>query len=444
MRIELPALFNGTPPKLLPVLTDINRYKFVLLTGGRGGGKTEFLGRATEYWGEMKKLKVCCGRETLDSIEQSVHSTLSRIIAQYDLNYKITKSYIEHNVTGSKLIFKGFKEQGRANIKGLDDIDILWIDEAEQITEETLRIVMPTIRKDNAIVIFSMNRLHRNDAVYKRFASDPDCLHININYDENPSCPDVLKEEARKCKERDEKEFMHVWMGEPREQTDDYLFNVKKLDAMLTNVPYGDVLKHQRVIGFDYALQGNDLCAACVIDRLSPLHWKIIDIITWSDPDPDVVQGKILGIIAQYRPDLSVIDIGGMGYIPFANLTKTGLPVYAFDGSKAASDNYTYQNERAEGYYELKSWIDKGYLLLDPKFKKVIPEMEMIKFKYNGTTGRRQIQSKIDMKKDGYHSPDEVDSIMMAVRGCIHYLGKTDQADVMERGRIKRVSGRRR
>ena len=439
--LKIPAMFEGTPEKLLPVLTDINRYKIILLTGGRGGGKTEFLARATLFWGSKNTLKVVCGRETQATIEDSVHGTLSRVIGQYNLSYKVQKSYLE-NDNGTRFIFKGFKEQGRANIKGLDDVDVLWVDEAEQLTQETLNIIMPTVRKDDAIVIFSMNRKTRHDAVYKRFADDPDCLHIHLNYDENPSCPQILIDEALKCKARDEREYDHIWLGEPLDQTDDYLFNVKKLDEMLTNQPHGDVLKIQRVIGFDYAAQGNDLCAATVLERKSPVHWKIIDQITWSSPDPDISKGKILSIIGEYQPEVSVIDIGGMGYVVWASLSKLGLPIYSFDGASKAYDSYTYANTRAEAYYELKNWVDKNYLMLDRKFESIIPQMEGIRFKYH-SSGRRLIQSKQEMKKDGFHSPDETDSLCMGLYGAIHYLGKTETTDVMARRTIKRVSGRR-
>ena len=242
-KIELPALFLGTPDKLLPVLTDINRYKTVLLTGGRGGGKTEFIARAILYWADQKNLKVVCGRETQATIEDSVHGTISRLIGEFDLNYRVQKNYIEHEGNQSRFIFKGFKEQGRANIKGLDDVDIVWVDESEQISNDTLDIIVPTIRNESAIMIFSMNRKTRHDAVYKRFAEDPDCLHIHINYDENPSCPQILIDEAEKSKARDIREYDHIWGGQPRDQTDDFLFNTKKLDEMLTNIPHGDVLK---------------------------------------------------------------------------------------------------------------------------------------------------------------------------------------------------------
>lgn len=442
--IELPILFDGTPEKLIQVLTEINRYKTVLLTGGRGGGKTEFLARALLYWGDQKKLKIVCGRETQATIEDSVHGTVSRLCSEYKLNYRVQKSYIQHEGNKTRFIFKGFKEQGRANIKGLDDVDIVWVDEAEQITNETLGIIVPTIRNENAIMIYSMNRKTRHDAVYKRFADDPECLHIHINYDENPSCPQILIDEANKCKARDESEYNHIWGGEPRDQTDDYLFNVRKLDEMLTNVAHGDVLKQQRVIGFDYAAQGNDLCCASVLERRSPVHWELIDQITWSDPDPDNSKGKMISIIADYMPDISVIDIGGMGYVVFAALSKTGLPIYKFDGAVKAYDSYTYANSRGEGYYELKAWVDKNYLILNKKFANLIPQMEGIKFRNHKTTGRRLIQPKEEMKKDGFHSPDETDSLMMAVYGAIHYLGKTHETDVMVRSQIIRKSGRRR
>ena len=46
-----------------------------------------------------------------------------------------------HNNSDSSIIFKGFREQGRVNIKGLEGVDVLWIDEAQSITKTTLDII---------------------------------------------------------------------------------------------------------------------------------------------------------------------------------------------------------------------------------------------------------------------------------------------------------------
>ena len=56
--------------------------------------------------------------------------------------------------------------------------DILWIDEAQSITKTTLDIIVPTIRKKNSAIIFTMNRYTRFDAVYNFCAKRDDCRSL--------------------------------------------------------------------------------------------------------------------------------------------------------------------------------------------------------------------------------------------------------------------------
>ena len=70
--IELPEILN-LPPKLLPFLINIGKYRYYLADGGRGSGKAQAFARIILYVCEKRKVRVCCGRETQNSIEESVY-----------------------------------------------------------------------------------------------------------------------------------------------------------------------------------------------------------------------------------------------------------------------------------------------------------------------------------------------------------------------------------
>ena len=144
--IELPEILD-IPEKLIPVMTDFNKYDYFLIEGGRGGGKSQSIARIILWISEQRRVRVCCGRETQATISDSVYKIFNDLISDYDLNFTVKSNKIVHNLTGSSIIFKGFREQGRVNIKGLEGIDILWIDEAQAITKSTLDVIIPTIRK---------------------------------------------------------------------------------------------------------------------------------------------------------------------------------------------------------------------------------------------------------------------------------------------------------
>ena len=422
--LKLPELLN-IPPKMLPMVTRFNDYDILLAEGGRGSGKSHSIGRLILYLGEQKKLRVVCGREIATNIEESVYTLLKDLISEYNLAYDVMAFKIKHKFSGTEINFKGFREQGNVAVKGLEGVDILWIDEAQSITRHTLEVIMPTIRKEKAKVFFSMNRFLREDAVPEYCIGRENVLHIHIDYFENPFCPLSLKVQAEEMKNKSERDYRHIWLGEPRAQADDFLFNFDKLHKSFDIKPFGEFPYRQRVLAFDFAAQGNDLCVGTVLDRASNQHWNLSERLPWDEPDTMVSVGKIVNYIGEFKPDVAILDIGGMGKPVYDRLMEVGVDVRPFDGgSTVGIDKKVYGNIRAAGYYKLVEWFDSEFLCIDKnKDMEVIKELEKIKMKYR-SNGVRMIQSKVDMKKELTYSPDNADSLMMAVWAATNFLGK--------------------
>lgn len=438
---DVPELLN-IPPKLLPIIDSVSfvLHDSILLEGGRGSGKSQSVARLLVYLAEKRKVRIVCGRELQLNIDESVHALLSDIITNYNLNFQIQKNKITHRDSGSEIFFKGFREQGKVNIKGLEGADILWIDEAEAITKGTLDIIMPTIRKDNSLAIFTMNRFLRNDAVYSQLSIDIDCLHINANYYDNPFFPQRLQKEMEKCKIRSEKEYNHIWLGQPLAQADDYLFNVAKLDKARILQPFGDLFFKQTVMGIDIAGKGDDICCTTLLDRVSDRHWKLAVQEHWDEPDTMVSTGKIVYQIGKYKPDIIIIDIGGMGYPVFNRLQEIGVKnIFAFDGAGKSTEPHL-GNQRADGYHLLNEYLEQEWLIMDSP--ETIKELETIRYKFN-SNGKIYLVSKEEMKKKGIESPDRADSLMMAIYGIKHFLAKKTRSDKMSGHTIKRVNKRK-
>jgi len=434
------------PPKLEPMIRRLNEYMICLLDGGRGSGKSHSVGRFLLFLGEKRKLRIVCGREIQANIEESVYQLLVDLIDLYDLAYDVQAKKITHKKSGTVFKFKGFREHGRVSIKGLEGVDILWIDEAQSIAKSTLDIIMPTMRKEKVKVFFTMNRFLREDAVPAYCVGRPEALHIKINFVDNPYCPLVLKIQAEDCRRRSERDYRHIWLGEPIASASDYLFNFDKLHESLKVKPFGDLYYNHRVLGIDFAAQGDDLCVGTILDRKSNQHWDLTERMPWDESDTMVSVGKIVAMIGEYKPDVSVLDIGGMGKVVYDRLTEVGVDIIPFDGgSTDGIDKAAYGNWRAQGYYELVDWFDSKFLCIGEKDKEVIEQAEHIKMKYR-SNGVRLIQSKIDMKKAppvgcGF-SPDDLDSLMMAVHGAIHHLGKPSNSATGSNAsdRVKRKS----
>lgn len=438
-QISLPEILL-IPPKLMPLITDFNHYKYFLIEGGRGSAKTQSVGRVLLYIAEQVKARIFCGREIQDTIEESVFAVLNDHITNNNLAFRVRLNGIRHLMTGSTFRFKGFREQGSVKIKGMEGTDIIWVDEAETITKPVLDKIIPTVRKNNARLIFTMNRFLRSDAVIKELAGRPDCLHIKINYYDNPYCPVTLKHEAELLKNKDRKSYNHIWLGQPLETFGDYLFNFDKIEKAKSIKPFGELFVRQRILSIDFAAQGEDLCVATILDRVSPTHWKVTEQIAWGEPDPMVSVGKIVQLIGEHKPTISILDVGGMGHVVWSRLREVKIDINRFDGGGTKSmmvNTKLYVNARAEGYYDFKDWVDLGFLIIDEKQEELLVQMESIREKPR-SNGVRGIRSKKEMKDDGVDSPDHSDSVMMGVWAAKKFLGKSSNTNAAEDNKVVR------
>lgn len=425
MTLELPEMLD-IPPKLFPIITEFNKYRYFVLDGGRGSAKSTSVALLILYLCSVRKVRVMCLREVQNSIEESVYQLLVDLIFKYKLDFEVHKSEIRNRVTDSTIRFRGCREQDAMALKSLEGIDIVWGEEAQSISQASLDILIPTIRKNTSKLFFTMNRHVRNDPVFETLVGRDDCLNITVQYFDNKYCPQVLKDEAAQCKLNSERDYRHIWLGEPLESTSEHLFNSSKLAKMPEIEATGDLFIKQRAIGIDFAGGGGDLCVASVIERRSVTHWELIDQIAWSNPDTDESVGKSIAIFGQYRPDVFVVDKGGLGYPMFVSLSKAVGTTIGFDGASTDNKPPTAGNNRAGGYLKLREFVDNEWLIC--KSKLTIKQLETIMVKYR-PSGDILIRSKQDMKADSIESPDRADSLMMAVWGVVFFLGKQMLAD---------------
>ncbi len=417
--LKLPEILD-IPPKLLPVIYNLNNFRYFLIDGGRGGGKSQSIARIILWISEQRKVRVCCGREIQKTINESVKTIFSDLIQKYNLNFTDGSDKILHNKTLSNFVFKGFREQGRVNIKGLEGVDILWIDEAEAITKSTLDVIIPTIRKNNSLVFFSLNRFTRNDPVYSAFINDPDCLHIKINYDENPYCPEILKKEADKCKKRSLADYNHIWLGMPLDQTKNALLSVNKIDEAKKISLYSEnLISKSSVLSVDVAGSGGDMNVAKYICQKNSTQWADEYTYDWSEPDTDITIGKIISLASKLKPDILIIDADGVGYAIAVSVQKTVKNTIAFRGAgKVLNPKNNAANRRAEAYLDLREFVNNSFLKIT--HEKTLSQLEYINTIYK-RNGLIYIQSKDEIREEQKESPDYADSLAMGIFAINHY-----------------------
>lgn len=205
--IEFKSLFN-------------NDWREAAVYGGRYSLKSHTIARILLIRARQKKTRVACFREFQNSIGDSSYQLLVDLIKKYNLgDFQITNNSIINTINGSDFIFKGLWNNEQS-IKSIEGIDIAWVEEAQTVSEKSLEVLTPTVRKPGSQIIYTYNRLLEEDPVHKRLVLEgrPNTLIINVNYDiaiKYGMMPEVIRLEMEDDKKKRPGLYRHKWLGEP-------------------------------------------------------------------------------------------------------------------------------------------------------------------------------------------------------------------------------------
>ena len=213
--------------KLKFLISENHRYKVAY--GGRGSGKSVGFADACLVKALSKKTRILCTRQLQTSIRDSVHKLLcDRIIAlEMEKWFEITRESIRCS-NGSEFLFKGI-QNNVMEIKSMEGIDIAWCEEAQNVSDESWEVLIPTIRKEGSEIWICFNPDREEDSTYRRFVKNPppDCKSILVNYMDNPYFPEVLRKEMEYCKQLDYPRYEHIWLGKTIMETEAQIFKGK-------------------------------------------------------------------------------------------------------------------------------------------------------------------------------------------------------------------------
>jgi phage terminase large subunit len=273
IRKELEARF----PKIFKPLDDNYRYK--VMYGGRAAARSWSVSRKLLIRGTEKPLLILCTRELQKSIKQSVHRLLSNQIRLLGLEhfYEIQADKII-GINGTEIIFLGIKHNTE-EIKSTEGIDIVWIEEAHNLTEGGWDIIEPTIRKEDSEIWITFNTRFKFDFVYQHFIAKeppPGTLVIFSNYWDNPYFPEVLRQSMEHMKATNYEKYQHIWCGELRLLAEGAIFGKSVIqvekDGRRCYVP---IEKNCEVLTF-FDLGKGDYTAIWFMQRVG-LEYRMID-----------------------------------------------------------------------------------------------------------------------------------------------------------------------
>lgn len=221
-----------------PLYTDKDHF-IILVTGGRGSGKSFNVGAFIERLSFEAGHVILYCRYTMVSASMSVIPEFQeKIEADGTMDYfNVTQTDIRNEVSGSKILFRGIKTSSgnqTARLKSIQGITTFICDEAEEWTsEEDFDKMVLSIRQkgiQNRVIII-MNPTDNNHFIYRKYiehthklvnidgvdvqiSTHPNVLHIHTTYLDNINhlSEEFIKEVAA-IKQTNPDKYAHIIMG---------------------------------------------------------------------------------------------------------------------------------------------------------------------------------------------------------------------------------------
>lgn len=381
LRIETPKAFA---PLLKPA-------RYLGAWGGRGSGKSHFFAEMVIERSLMEKTDVVCIREVQRTLNQSVKKLLELKIIDlgvgeyFDVQESVIKS--KH---GGMIIFQGMQNHTADSIKSLEGYDIAWVEEAQTLSQKSLDMLRPTIRKAGSQLWFSWNPNSEKDPVDALLRCDnppPNSIVIKANYMDNPWLPDELKLEMAYDQKRDHDKFRHVWLGDYARNSEARVFKNWKVDEF--DAPNGTIFR----LGADWGFSVDPSCLVrCYVDgRNLYVDYEAYMIGCEIDNLPNLFQR-----VPESEKWFITADSARPETISY--LQRHGYPKInaAIKGAKSLE----------EGVQFLQSYD----IIVHPRCKHVIDELTMYRYKVDDVTG--QVLNQLEDKNNHL-----IDSLRYALEG---------------------------
>ncbi len=208
------------PEKLIPVFTGKAMYRCA--HGGRGSGKTMSFAKMAAVFGVRcaeagQSGVIVCGREYQNSLDESSFAEVKQAIQGEPWlldRYDVGEKYIRTKDKRINFVFIGLRHN-LDSVKSKAKIRLLWVDEAEPVSDTAWDKADKTVREEDAEVWVTWNPERKNSATNRRFRLDPprDSKIVEINWQDNPKFPSTLNKKRLEDLEKRPEQYDHIWNG---------------------------------------------------------------------------------------------------------------------------------------------------------------------------------------------------------------------------------------
>lgn len=436
-------------PLMNPALRDFwaTKSRNKVLYGGRASSKSHDACGRLVYITNNYKLKILCVRQFQNRITDSVYTLIKDKINLFGVseNFDIINNSIKNKITSSEFLFYGIN-RNIDEIKSTENVDILYIEEAHNLSAEQWKVLEPTIRKENSEVWLVFNPSLATDFVYDRFVvnTPPNTIVRHINYNENPFLSDTMRQIIENAKKEDEEEYKHVYLGHPRTDDDDSIIKrtwvMAAIDShkKLNIEPSG-----AKIIGFDVADSGDDKNASIL--RYGPLATTATE---WQGKEHEIGKSaiKVYNEAKEIGAEVIYDSIGvgaaiGSKFKEINDNSSNEVLFHKFNAGEGVRhpdrlympkvrNKDFFSNLKAQTWWNIADRFKATYnavvngepieedelISIDSGIdfiEKLIQELTIPKKDYDNH-GRVKVESKKDLAKRGIKSPNIADAFIMA------------------------------
>jgi len=447
------------PEKLIPLIIKPKSLK--IMVGGRGSGKSETTAQCMIKFCDDGK-RVLCAREFQNSIKDSAHSLMKRKITELNVaSIHPFESSIKSD-NGGEIIYSGLA-RNIDSVKSLDNVEAVWIEEGQTISQDSIDTLFPTIRTNGAEIWVTMNRgsvtdpmaityLNKAEPELSRcgYYEDDYMIVIEINYPDNPFFPAILEQQRIKAfNEWPRAKYDHIWGGAYGDIVEDPIIQPEWFDACIDahlNPKISAALKARgaRLAAFDPSDTGD---AKGYAQRIGNVFTDVSDK---KDGDSEDGMNWATDKAIAFGCDEFVWDYSGIGSGMLGSIRKSfaakKTKLQAFNGGESPDDKDAayisddgkkktvgdvFINKRAQRYWRLYELCYNTYRCIvkgeyvDPddmiSFSSEIKDLVRLRSEICRIPRKRrgdgviQIMTKKEMLTKGIPSPNMADSVMMLI-----------------------------
>ena len=419
-----PILFVRTCLQVEPqkwqkqALKNIVKHNRLSIRSGHAVGKTTFLSWTILWWlCTHYPCKIAATANSASQLEQILWPEIQKWYQrmpqgfQNELEFRSDKITLK-NAPDSFCVSRTSRRENPEALQGFHSPNMLFIiDEASGIPDIIFEVAQGAMSTKNAKTIMVGNPNRSTGYFYDSFKKNSEswknmtvsCLDATTTVD-----PEYIKDMKRQYGE-DSNVYRIRVLGLPPETDDDSIISRGLVEsAMVREV---DPINVQPIWGIDIARHGNDRCALC--KRKGNVITEPIK--HWGDKDLMQTVGVIM---AEYestpfpeRPSEMLIDSIGLGAGVVDRLVELDMPARGINVAESASMTDRYVRLRDELWFRCREWLEAKDCTL-PDQEELINELTSVRYEIL-SSGKFKVESKDQLKKRGFRSPDIADSLML-------------------------------